>query len=722
MSDGTQGRCRYEFDPDAWEKKHEVSSSIDSDADTDILEQGVWRCPHDAIEEYDRCPFHLDPGERPADVDAASAFVEVVTGERDAPPQFVGGVFPEFDLSIDRISVDGCLDLRHVRVGSLDWTGAVIEGEVDASSGEFRADADFESAHFGDTVDFWAAEFGSDANFDSVDFGDDGNFRYAQVGGDASFGSAEFGGDIDFRSVEVGGDANFRSVEVAGDADVWGATFECEARFESAGFEGNATFSGVEFGDRADFSYISFRGDATFSSADFEGEAYYYSATFERKTDFSGAEFGADTTFSSTEFGGGADFSNVEFGAETDFRDCEFGGAVTFSKAVFRAGTDFKITDFGAEADFSGCVFEDAVGFNFAKFGSDTDFRNAEFEAEAHFRNSEFEGKARFRNSVFVGPAGFGRFHAPAIFDHATFQIKPVFAVETTESGETRTVSFDERASFRNARFQDGCALPGLSGGGPTDFAGAELPRSNLRHADLSGADFEDANLSRSALYGADLSNARLHGAILSDVRISDATDFGVERRTGLLPFASPSPDVVYDPRSEPVADTDDADVSNYTRAAAVYANVESLAHDNAASKLASTCYTWRRDMQRKRYYSSEGEGNHPEYLSWARSAVANVVVRYGESPYRVVSLAGVVVLLCGLLYWRLDLVAGAEGVGGPSLVDAMYFSTLTFTTLGLGDFQPVNDFGRALAIFETSAGVVLLALLVFVFGRRATR
>lgn len=205
MSDGTQGRCRYEFDPDAWEREHDASSSIDSDADADILEQGVWRCPHDAVEDYDRCLFHLDPDERPADADAASAFVEVVDGERDAPPQFVGGLFPEFDLAIDRITLDGRLVLRHVRVGSLDWTGTVIEGEVDAGRGEFRADADFERVHFGDAVDFWAAEFGGDADFGSTEFGDDGNFRYAEVGGDANF---------------------------------WGATFESEARFESAGVGG----------------------------------------------------------------------------------------------------------------------------------------------------------------------------------------------------------------------------------------------------------------------------------------------------------------------------------------------------------------------------------------------------------------------------------------------------------------------------------------------------
>jgi len=38
------------------------------------------------------------------------------------------------------------------------------------------------------------------------------------------------------------------------------------------------------------------------------------------------------------------------------------------------------------------------------------------------------------------------------------------------------------------------------------------------------------------------------------------------------------------------------------------------------------------------------------------------------------------------------------------------------------GDFSPVEPAGRLLAVAETSAGVVLLAILVFVFGRRTTR
>lgn len=61
--------------------------------------------------------------------------------------------------------------------------------------------------------------------------------------------------------------------------------------------------------------------------------------------------------------------------------------------------------------------------------------------------------------------------------------------------------------------------------------------------------------------------------------------------------------------------------------------------------------------------------------------------------------------------------------VGGwlTAFPDSRYFSTLTFTTLGFGDFQPAG-WGRTLVTLETSFGATLLALLVFVLGRWAAR
>lgn len=104
------------------------------------------------------------------------------------------------------------------------------------------------------------------------------------------------------------------------------------------------------------------------------------------------------------------------------------------------------------------------------------------------------------------------------------------------------------------------------------------------------------------------------------------------------------------------------------------------------------------------------------------RSTVPTIVARYGESPTRVLGAGPVTILLCGLGYYAFDLIEHTQTGDPATLVESFYFSALTFTTLGYGDFNPATAAGRVLAVAETSMGVILLAFLVFVFGRRATR
>jgi hypothetical protein len=132
----------------------------------------------------------------------------------------------------------------------------------------------------------------------------------------------------------------------------------------------------------------------------------------------------------------------------------------------------------------------------------------------------------------------------------------------------------------------------------------------------------------------------------------------------------------------------------------------------------------------------------------------------YGESVRRVAAIAGAVVLLWTFLYPLGDWVVPNPGTPearqrgatpesdtsvsdvaleypawpgehgdvprflgelGDTLLDSLYFSAVTFTTLGFGDFSPTG-FGRVLATVEAALGVTLFAVLVFVLGRRATR
>ena len=58
-----------------------------------------------------------------------------------------------------------------------------------------------------------------------------------------------------------------------------------------------------------------------------------------------------------------------------------------------------------------------------------------------------------------------------------------------------------------------------------------------------------------------------------------------------------------------------------------------------------------------------------------------------------------------------------------PSNVDFLYFSFVTLTTLGYGDFTPATDIGKVMVTFEALIGqvflVTLVARLVSMYGIR---
>ena len=97
----------------------------------------------------------------------------------------------------------------------------------------------------------------------------------------------------------------------------------------------------------------------------------------------------------------------------------------------------------------------------------------------------------------------------------------------------------------------------------------------------------------------------------------------------------------------------------------------------------------------------------------------------YGESPWRLLGTGMVIILTFTLLYplggWIQP--EGEEPITYSAIAedpwllgDSLYFSTLTFTTLGMGDYQPVG-LGQYLTTANTALGAILISLLVFVFG-----
>ncbi len=139
------------------------------------------------------------------------------------------------------------------------------------------------------------------------------------------------------------------------------------------------------------------------------------------------------------------------------------------------------------------------------------------------------------------------------------------------------------------------------------------------------------------------------------------------------------------------VAKTDQGDVD----AAGNYCYLERSEH-NAAARAARRWAPWPR-------------------LEWV---VGKLLLGYGEKPLRPLGWAVGTIMFFAWLFWIL----GAVAPGGSSFGDCLYFSVVTFTTLGYGDLHPNPGNPRLLAGAEAVLGVALMSLFLVVLARKFIR
>ncbi len=260
-----------------------------------------------------------------------------------------------------------------------------------------------------------------------------------------------------------------------------------------------------------------------------------------------------------------------------------------------------------------------------------------------------------------------------------------------------------------------------------TNLSGANLGRAdltdaNLKNANLSDADLEHTILVRTNLFDANLTDTKPHGATFTDVQINDNTEFRTNnqrsedarwwQRGPFFPLRRCGYDPVVSQRGE------ESDTNLLGKAADTYQTFEKLARENARPSLQSEMFVLRQDMQRKRHWYNR------EYSEWFFARMSRLVFKHGESLGRIVTCAALLIAFYTTIYMQFDLITNPDGQFVSNPVDALYISTLTFTTLGLGDFQPspASEFARLLVTSQAALGTTLIAIFVFVLGRRAAK
>jgi uncharacterized protein YjbI with pentapeptide repeats len=481
--------------------------------------------------------------------------------------------------------------------------------------------------------------------------------------------------------------------------------FDGEVRFYKTQFYGELDFKGAVFAADSWFGYASFAEDVQFSSPYGDGNW----TLFENKAEFPNVSFKSLARFKGVKFKNGVDFSEVIFHDEGDFRETIYEGDSSFRQTVFKGPAKFRDTEFHTKVRFGG-----------AQFRANANFKKATFESEARFwtpserKNTVFKGISDFRGTSFGSDANFRtvQFGKETYFQKARFEEPPVFSGSNCDNVAFTDLALAE-ADFSEASLIN-ADLKGTTANSAS-FREAHLENADLEEADFQNVDFERAKLSNSDLFGTNLSGTQLYGARIGDAAINTETvldKYGEYR-------------CVYDPNSEYDYDPNDgAQVGKLRKAMGAYHVLEQLTRANTLPDEQSKFFARRQDMRRGQL---QNEGRQMAY--WFAEA-QNAVFRHGESFSRVVGWSVGTIVAFAFIFpfggWLQSASTGTLTYGAiaesPELMwQAFYHSLLLFLT-GSGPLSPTGFVGEMLTAIESVIAPILLALLIFVLGRRAAR
>lgn len=265
-------------------------------------------------------------------------------------------------------------------------------------------------------------------------------------------------------------------------------------------------------------------------------------------------------------------------------------------------------------------------------------------------------------------------------------------------------------------------------------LAGATLFMANLEGAELSGADLVGANLqrvkARSAGFGmATLAGASLEGADLSDATLTGADARGAQLRTARLTGARLR-DAALEGADLSRADLRGAELHSARVAGAVFDGADlrgcvprGLRGYQEASWLGADvreidftgAYLCRRfilDQNFLKEFRDQGPWAHRLYLVWLVSSDC------GRSLTRWGLLTAVLTLAFAGVYTLCDVNYGDH----RTWLSPLYYSVVTFTTLGYGDVLPASVPAQVAAMVQVVTGYVMLGGLLSIFSNKMAR
>jgi hypothetical protein len=247
---------------------------------------------------------------------------------------------------------------------------------------------------------------------------------------------------------------------------------------------------------------------------------------------------------------------------------------------------------------------------------------------------------------------------------------------------------------------------------GRVRFEGLNLWSSRFVDTNLKGASFERCAMGLCVFEAAYLRGARFRDCDLHASSFGRSNLGGARFERTSLRFSSWAATEVSPQAFE--GGLHEENQGRYALAAGIYHALRmnlSAAGDEAGAGWAAyrQCVMRRRDLRQRGHLRR-----------WLASLALDVLWGYGERPWRLMACALAFCALCAACYFFTGIRLGERCVAGPGSLSAaehvfecLYFSVVTFTTVGYGDVTPCGAASRAIAAVEAFAGVFTMGLFV---------
>ena len=427
---------------------------------------------------------------------------------------------------------------------------------------------------------------------------------------------------------------------------------------------------------------------------------------------------------------------HTRFVTEANFRDSHFAARAWFSESYFAAEASFTNSHFADKANFIGACFEDDVYFRNSYFAEEVYFYYPRFNGKAIFGKCHFNDKANFQESQFATIADFWQVHFADIADF-------------------ESSCFKDKANFWGSRFDNKASFIQVYFAGDAIFLGTIISNS---------LKFSSATIERQLMFAAPgrLSAKFLTYGRLRVNQIIVRSGAMIELSSNLLKLLVPLERTrlahqrewyrgnftfvyfiilrcIYQPitnwlglgqRGRLVMGEDSDNAEKLIRAVEDYNRLRDFFRNQPSTDEQEVICNFKYlDLKRRARWARSKNSWHEwcwEFLvaGWDWLIQRNAL-GYLVQTHRIVITGLFLIVMSALIYY----ICGGDSIV-PNLIsegyhlgfrDAVYFSLVTFTSLGYGDLHPVG-WMKIFSAGEALLGLTLMALFTVSWARKMIR